>query len=123
MPMPRPTIKTPCVAHRYAHPRERIAEFSTPSGKGGLISVSENVHGAAIVDVYRCDPGVIVLTEDVARLAAAAGRFIAATRTQGICDEAYEAAETELENVLERLRRPEPRRDRSDLRATRNAEA
>lgn len=62
--MGRPSIKSPCVADRYAdQSRERIAEFSTPSGKGGLISIIENDNGEVLVSVYRCDPGVTVRAE------------------------------------------------------------
>lgn len=57
----RPTIKSPCVADRYhLNPCERIAEFMTPSGKGGLISIVEKPDGGVVVAVYRCDPGVTV---------------------------------------------------------------
>jgi hypothetical protein len=56
----RPTITTPCVADRYHATGERIAEFSTPSGKGGLISIREDETGQVIVNVYRTDAGVIV---------------------------------------------------------------
>lgn len=61
--MKRPSIKTPCVADRYADKRaERIAEFSTPSGKGGLIRVRQNDDGSVLVSLYRLDPGIIVET-------------------------------------------------------------
>lgn len=56
----RPTINTRCVADRYSGPCERIAEFTTPSGKGGLISIRERDDGRVIVCVYRVDSGVTV---------------------------------------------------------------
>lgn len=62
----RPSIKTPCVADRYSGPHERIAEFSASNGKGGLISIQERHDGRVVVDLYRCDQGVVnraLLTE------------------------------------------------------------
>lgn len=63
----RPTIKSPCVADRYASPHQRIAEFSAPNGKGGLISVSQKPDGSVEVVLYRLDKGVTVdvLSRDV----------------------------------------------------------
>lgn len=66
--MKRPSIKSPCVADRYHGTGTRIAEFSTPSGKGGLISVHENENGRAVVDVYRVDEGVEITTATTTRL-------------------------------------------------------
>lgn len=60
--MKRPSIKSPCVADRYAAPFERIAEFLTPSGQGGLISVRETADGNATVDVYNLTKMVTVTT-------------------------------------------------------------
>jgi hypothetical protein len=60
--MKRPSIKSPCVADRYADPnRERIAEFLAPNGKGGLIRVHQCDNGNVTVEVYRCDEGVTVI--------------------------------------------------------------
>lgn len=56
----RPSIKSPCNADRHHGPGERIAEFSAPNGKGGLIGVRQHDNGAVTVNVYRCDDGVIV---------------------------------------------------------------
>ncbi|MES2295377.1 MAG: hypothetical protein V4527_18925 [Pseudomonadota bacterium] len=57
--MSRPSIKTRCVADTYADKtRERIAEFSAPNGKGGLISVRQNDDGTVTVKLYRLDDGV-----------------------------------------------------------------
>ena len=59
--MKRPRIKSPCVADHYADKRfERIAEFSTPNGKSGLIRIRQNEDGSVLVSLYRLDPGVIV---------------------------------------------------------------
>jgi hypothetical protein len=42
-------------------PGEVIVEFSGPGGKGGLISIAPSSDGGLVlVDVYRCDPGVVV---------------------------------------------------------------
>lgn len=60
--MPRPSIKSPCVADHYADKScERIAEFSAPNGKGGLISIRQHDDGSVSVSVYRIDPGVMVI--------------------------------------------------------------
>ncbi len=62
--MKRPSIKSPCVADRYADKTcERIAEFSAPNGKGGLIAVRQHPDGAVTVAVYRLDPGVTVTVD------------------------------------------------------------
>jgi len=60
--MPRkPSVQTKCVASQYGAATERIVEFSDPNtGKGGLISIRPLDNGNLAVDVYRCDPGVIV---------------------------------------------------------------
>lgn len=61
--MARPSIKSPCVADHYADKHcERIAEFSAPNGKGGLIRIRQNDDGTVLVSLYRLDPGVIVET-------------------------------------------------------------
>lgn len=57
----RPTLKSPCVADQYHGPNERIAEFSFPNGKGGLIALRQHPE-LCIVDVYRCDEGIEVRT-------------------------------------------------------------
>lgn len=57
----RPSIKTPCVADRYHAPGERIAEFSTPSGAGGLIRIQELDGGAVVLEVYRVTGDVTVI--------------------------------------------------------------
>ena len=52
--MPRPSIKSPCVADRYAdRTRERIAEFSDGEA-GGLISVGRRDDGLH-VSIYRAE--------------------------------------------------------------------
>ncbi len=58
----KPRIVTACVANRYATKNERIVEFSH-NGKGGLISIAENAIGELVVNVYRCDPGIVVFSE------------------------------------------------------------
>jgi hypothetical protein len=57
----RPSINLKCVADSYAEKsRERIAEFSAPNGKGGLICIRQNDDGTVTVSVYRLDAGVEV---------------------------------------------------------------
>jgi hypothetical protein len=57
----RPCVTINCVADNYADKtRERIVEFDTPSHKGGLISIYQHDDGLVTVNIYRCDPGVIV---------------------------------------------------------------
>ena len=56
----RPTIKSPCVADRHHADGERIAEFSAPNGKGGLISLRQMDDGQLVISLYRLDAGVIV---------------------------------------------------------------
>lgn len=59
--MARPSIKSPCVADGYADKtRERIAEFSAPNGKGGLIAIRQNDDGTVTVSLYQLDDGVLV---------------------------------------------------------------
>lgn len=59
--MPRPRVITHCVADTFANKsRERIIEFTFPSGRGGLLSFSTLDDGAEVIDLYRCDPGFIV---------------------------------------------------------------
>ncbi len=58
----KPRVTTKCVANGYAAPNERIVEFSH-KGKGGLISIAENAAGELVVNIYRCDPGIVVFTE------------------------------------------------------------
>lgn len=60
--MQRPSIKSPCVADRYVTGCERIAEFSAPNGKGGLIRIMQHKDDRVTVDVYRTDPGVEIRT-------------------------------------------------------------
>ncbi len=59
----RPSIKTPCVADRYHHQYERIAEVSGPlSGVGCLISARERQDDDGWwypgVSIYRADGDV-----------------------------------------------------------------
>ena len=61
--MARPTIKTPCVADRYHHERQRIAEVHGPLSQAGcLISAAEyqDDEGKWFLDVsiYRADGDV-----------------------------------------------------------------
>ena len=57
--MRRPTIKKG-PASLYAMEGETIREFSTPSGKGGLISIRDTGDGTVTLCVYQLDAGVIV---------------------------------------------------------------
>ena len=63
--MPRPKIFSPCVADRHVSNKsvERIAEFSTTNGLGGLISLREFLDGTAALEVYRVDDGVQVVVD------------------------------------------------------------
>lgn len=57
--MKRPSLKTRCVADRYASPGERIAEFAFPDGTGGLLSMRQ-VGGEPVIEVYRVNGTVRV---------------------------------------------------------------
>lgn len=60
----RPYVNVTPVADKYADKRnERIIEFSSPSGKGGLISFREKEDGTLTVDLYRMDEGITVQVE------------------------------------------------------------
>lgn len=57
-------VNTNCVADTYATLNERIIEFSSPGG-GGLISFRLETRAMAVrlvVEVYRHDPTVVVVT-------------------------------------------------------------
>jgi len=58
----RPTIKSPCVADRYAISGERVAEVhSAKLGIGCLISAREMPDGTLRIEIYHTDPRVVVL--------------------------------------------------------------
>lgn len=61
--MKRTRITTKCVADQHVEKhRERVIEFFDPeTHKGGLISFRRADDGNLTVEVYRVDPGVIVL--------------------------------------------------------------
>lgn len=60
--MTKPSVFTKCVANSYAGPSERIVEFCDRSTQlGGLIAFRRTDAGLT-VDVYRCGPGVRVLS-------------------------------------------------------------
>lgn len=65
--MRRPTVRVNCVADRHHAPAERIIEFSDHTGAGGLISFSTSSTGTLIVDVYRTDANVRVVSPRVPR--------------------------------------------------------
>ncbi len=79
--MKRPTIKSPCVADRYCDRTERIAEFNTPSGKGGLFRVRQSGDGKVIAEVYRTDPEIIVIAPHNAADEAARAMLVALKQT------------------------------------------
>jgi hypothetical protein len=54
----KPRVITRCPASYYSGPNCRIIEFAGEA-LGGLIAFTET-DGKLYVDVYRCDPGVIV---------------------------------------------------------------
>ena len=58
--MAKPRVTVNCVASRYAGADERIIEFITRSGSGGLIAFRETDTGDLLVQVYRTDKNVIV---------------------------------------------------------------
>lgn len=58
--MRRPSIKSPCVADCYHAPNERIAEFSTANGEGGLISIRQLDNGITLVELYNVSKGVLI---------------------------------------------------------------
>ncbi len=60
----RPTLKSPCVADRYHVMHERIAEVAFPDGAGCLISLRTQANGTNLVEVYRADDSIRVLTRD-----------------------------------------------------------
>ncbi len=58
----RPSVTVNPVADRYSMQGERIIEFSSEVG-GGLISLRVSNDGKQLlVDLYRCDPTVVVRT-------------------------------------------------------------
>ncbi len=64
--MPKPRVITNAIANKHTAGNERIIEFSnggrtTDEHKGGLISFRNTDNGTLRVEVYRCDPGVVVL--------------------------------------------------------------
>ncbi len=60
--MPRPTVKTKCVADAYHAPNQRIIEFNDPkTGAGGLISFLSEADGSLTVGLYRLDECVTVI--------------------------------------------------------------
>lgn len=56
----KPTVNVKPGADHYAAPMERIIEFSTATGPGGLISIHDKGDGTVSVHVYRHDAGVHV---------------------------------------------------------------
>lgn len=56
--MAKPKVDTNPVANQYAMPNERIVEYSTRSGLGGLISLREADDGRLLVELYRHDAAV-----------------------------------------------------------------
>ena len=58
----RPTIKSPCVADRYRVMHERIAEVAFPDGAGCLVSLRTQANGTNLIEVYRADESIRVLT-------------------------------------------------------------
>jgi len=56
--MTKPMVETNPVANRYAGPNERIVEYATRSGKGGLIAFRETNDGQLLVDLYQHDAAV-----------------------------------------------------------------
>jgi hypothetical protein len=60
--MSKPRINLHSVAAAYENQYERIIEFHDRDlRKGGLISIRPGSSGQLVVEVYRGDPGVVVL--------------------------------------------------------------
>jgi hypothetical protein len=57
----RPTIIPRPVASRYQGPAERIIEVVFPSGRGGLVALRTLADGRDVIELYRSDPGIIVV--------------------------------------------------------------
>ena len=59
----KPKVTVNCVANHYAMPSERIIEVSDrDTGKGLLISIRSGADGELLVEPYRCDDGVRIIT-------------------------------------------------------------
>ena len=56
----KPRVITSCISNLFASKNERIVEFES-GGKSGLISFRNLPDGTLLVDVGRCDPGILVL--------------------------------------------------------------
>ena len=61
----RPYVLTRCVADRYSSTEERIVEFGTAGREGGsgLIAIRNRPDGTTVVEIYRADSNVTVLSE------------------------------------------------------------
>ena len=70
----RPTIRKGPAAH-YASANEAIMEISTPSGKGGLISVWQHDDGTVTISLYSLDAGVAVRVAEGTEVMQGAVRF------------------------------------------------
>jgi hypothetical protein len=57
--MAKPKVDTNPVADRYSGSNERIVEYSTRSGLGGLISFRETEDGL-LIDLYQHDAAVTI---------------------------------------------------------------
>jgi len=64
--MRKPRVITKCVANTYAASNERIVEFSgepdATGPVGGLLSFRQLNDGTLRVEIYRCDPAVLIIT-------------------------------------------------------------
>ena len=64
--MPKPAVSLRNTANTYTSPDERIIEISNgvrtdPGHKGALISLRNLPDGTFRVEVYRADPGILVV--------------------------------------------------------------
>lgn len=53
-----------CVAQKFAAKREKIIQFNSGSGSGGLISFTEDDQGNVTVELYRLTTDVKVVLPD-----------------------------------------------------------
>lgn len=64
--MPKPTVSLRNTANTYAGPDERIIEIGNgvhtdPGHKGALISLRNLPDGTFRIEVYRADPGILLV--------------------------------------------------------------
>lgn len=58
--MRRAKVIVDCVADNYSHKNERIIEFVFPDRSDGLISFITLDNGENLINIYNCDPNIII---------------------------------------------------------------